>query len=44
VLVRLRYDKMTLQRRQDLLALLQAEAQGRRGMPGRRALAGADLV
>jgi hypothetical protein len=44
VLVHLRRDEMALHRGQDRLALLQAEAQRRRGMPGRRALAGADLV
>jgi hypothetical protein len=44
VLVHLRPDEMPLQRGQDRLALLQLEAQRRRGMPGRGALAGADLV
>jgi hypothetical protein len=44
VLVHLRRDEMALQRGQDRLGLVQAEAQRRRGMPARRALAGADLV
>jgi hypothetical protein len=44
VLVHLRRDEMALHHGQDRLALLQAQPQRRCGMPGRRALAGADLV
>src|SRR3954454_19950826 len=44
VLIHLRRDKMALYRGQDRLALLQAEAQRRCGMPGWEALARADLV
>src|SRR3954463_10436840 len=44
VLIHLRRDEMALYRGQDRLALLQAEAQRRCGMPGWDALARADLV
>src|SRR5215208_6785727 len=44
VLIHLRRDEMALYRGQDRLALLQAEAQRRCGMPGWEALARADLV
>ena len=44
MLIHLRRDEMALYRGQDRLALLQAEAQRRCGMPGWEALARADLV
>jgi len=44
VLIHLRRDEMALYRGQDCLALLQAEAQRRCGMPGWDALARADFV
>src|SRR4051794_31208409 len=44
VLIHLRRDEMALYRAEARLALLQAEAQRRCGMPGWEALARADLV